>query len=506
LIAAATGVLPVLRDLRVSTVASARAPVGRVRSPRWQRYGLDLWLLLGFAVVFYFTSGSGYHLVLAPEGIPSISVSYWAFAGPVLLWLGAGLLTWRLVDLLMHRGRPVVTSALRPVAGALAPTAAATLSRQRRLLARTVVLVVLAIAFAGSTAIFNATYQQQARADAQLTNGADVTATLGAGTSSSMSTRRALAGLPGVASLTSMQHRYAYVGPDLQDLYGVHPKVIAKAVHLQDAYFQGGTAAQLMGKLAAQPDAILVSAETVRDYQLHPGDLLKLRLPQRHTQHQVTVPFHYVGVVKEFPTAPKDSFFVANADYVSRATDGATAATYLITTGSGASPSAVAGRVRSRLGPTAKVTDIQSTRRVVGSSLTAVDLGGLTRVELGFALLLAAGATGLLLVLGFTERRRTFALLRALGARPRELGALVRAEVGVVVVLGAVFGAIVAWALAEVLVAVLTGVFDPPPDQLAVPWPYLAALGLVGLVAAVAAGARVVVAARRPALEVLRDL
>lgn len=32
------------------------------------------------------------------------------------------------------------------------------------------------------------------------------------------------------------------------------------------------------------------------------------------------MPFHYVGVVREFPTAPSDSFLVANAEYVADAT------------------------------------------------------------------------------------------------------------------------------------------------------------------------------------------
>ena len=36
-------------------------------------------------------------------------------------------------------------------------------------------LVAVAVAFAGSTAIFNATYRAQSEVDAQLTNGADVT-------------------------------------------------------------------------------------------------------------------------------------------------------------------------------------------------------------------------------------------------------------------------------------------------------------------------------------------
>lgn len=72
--------------------------------------------------------------------------------------------------------------------------------------------------------------------------------------------------------------------------------------------------------LAATPDSILVSAETVKDFQLRPGDPLALRLTDRATRHQKPVTFHYVGVVNEFPTAPKDSFFVANASYISAQT------------------------------------------------------------------------------------------------------------------------------------------------------------------------------------------
>ncbi|MFI7033631.1 FtsX-like permease family protein [Microbispora rosea] len=98
----------------------------------------------------------------------------------------------------------------------------------------------------------------------------------------------------------------------------------------------------------------------------------------------------------------------------------------------------------------------------MGSSLTAVDLSGLTTVELGFALALAVAATGLLLVLGFAERRRTFALAAVLGARPRQVGAFIWAEVVLTGVMAAVFGAVSGRALSRMLVAVLSGVFDPP--------------------------------------------
>lgn len=511
-VAVGTAILPLLRDLRMRTVAAARQPVGRTRSPGWMRYGLDLWLLLGFALVWRATGNNGYHLVLAADGVPAISVSYWAFAAPALLWAGAALLTWRLVYLLLRYGRPVLAAVLRPVTGQLSGTAAASMSRQHAILARTIVLIVLAVTFAGSTAVFNSTYLQQAQADAQLTNGADVTVTepppatvAAAATANSASVVATLTGIPGVSQVATLQHRFAYVGADLQDLYGVNADTIGTSVHLQNGYFSGGTAAQLMSTLARQSDAILVSAETVKDFALHPGDLIRLRLLDARTQQQIMVPFHYVGVVKEFPTAPKDSFFVANAGYLSERTGSAGAGVYLIST-DGTSPAMVADRVRAALGPSAHVTDIESTRTVVGSSLTAVDLAGLTRVELAFALVLAASATGLLLVLGFAERRRTFALLRAVGARPHQLARLVLAEVGVVTVLGAVLGVVMAWSLTQVLVTVLTGVFDPPPDHLSVPWSYLTVVAAVAVACTALAAGRTVAAARRPALETLRDL
>src|SRR5204863_673962 len=85
-------------------------------------------------------------------------------------------------------------------------------------------------------------------------------------------------------------------------------------------------------------------------------------------------------------------------------------------------------RVRAVVGTGAAVTYIAEQRHVVGSNLTAVELSGLTRVELGFALVLAAAASGLALGLGFRERRRTFAIAAALGARRRQLGGFVWGE------------------------------------------------------------------------------
>ena len=53
----------------------------------------------------------------------------------------------------------------------------------------------------------------------------------------------------------------------------------------------------------------------------------------------------------------------------------------------------------------ANVTDIGSTQRVISSSLTAVDLSGLTALELAFAILFVTGAMGLVLALGLAEAK-----------------------------------------------------------------------------------------------------
>ena len=123
----------------------------------------------------------------------------------------------------------------------------------------------------------------------------------------------------------------------------------------------------------------------------------------------------------------------------------------------------------SAVGTTAQVTDIQHQRRIVGSNLTAVELSGLTKVELGFALVLAVAASGVALGAGLPGAP---ADVRArLGAR-REGAPAGRLRVGRVAVRdgrrprarrrrrGA---------SREMLVRVLTGVFDPPPDALVDP-------------------------------------
>ena len=505
-LALATILLPAWRDAKALAAASLRSGVAQHPQPLWARLYVDFVLLAAAGLVYWQAVKSGYQVVLAPEGVPTISVSYFTLLAPLLLWLGAALLAWRLAGAALSRGRKAIASVTRPMAGELAGVIAASMARQRKLLARALVIMALAGSFAVSTAVFNSTYAGQARVDAQLTNGSDVAVATSAGSQLPPDRVARVRTVSGVAAAEPMLHRFAYVGNDLQDLYGIDPATIGRATPMSNAFFAGGTAQATLATLRSHPDGALLSDETVKDFQLQPGDLVRLRLQFASDHSYHVVPFHYVGIAREFPTAPHDSFIVANARYVARATGWAGAQSLLIRTSSG--PSGVAAKIRAVLGPAsgARVTDIDTELRSTLSSLTALDLSGLTRMQLAFAVVLAVAASGVVLWLGLAERRRMFAIASALGARSRQLAAFVWSEAAFITAGGLALGALSGWLLVAMIVKILTGVFDPPPSHLFVPWVYLATVGAASIAAILFASVSAVRATRRPAIEIIRDL
>src|SRR5262249_32822118 len=150
---------------------------------------------------------------------------------------------------------------------------------------------------------------------------------------------------------------------------------------LSDAYFSS-PAADTLKRLADAPDAALVSEETVQDFQLEEGDTINLRLMSASDHQYHPVAFKFIGVAREFPTAPKDSFIVANAAYVAKMT-GSDVSEYVLMRAKN-DPVELARQAKAALSPdpSLKVVDIGEASRLIGSSLTAVDLGALTQIEL----------------------------------------------------------------------------------------------------------------------------
>jgi putative ABC transport system permease protein len=503
--ALAAVIVPAWREARESSVRMGRARVGRAEAPFWERTWVDLILLVIAGVVYWRTAAAGYQIVLAPEGVAATSVSYGSFVAPLALWIGVGLLVTRVFRHGLAGGRAFVSRVFKPIAGALSPIVAASVSRQARLITRGVVLVTLAFSFAVSTAVFNTTYNVQSRVDAALTNGSDVTVT---GTTAYPAGQLldSVSKVPGVQAARAMIHRYAYVGNDLQDIYGINALNIGDAADLSNAFFANNNARLTMQQLAARPDGVLLSQETVNDFQLKLGDLVNLRLLSSKDHQYHPVPFHFIGVVREFSTAPKDSFILANEGYVASQT-GEPAREILLIRGN-VPPAQLAKSITpiAATVPGARVTDLGSVLKTISSSLTAVDLHGLTLIELSFAILLIAGASGLVLGLGLIERRRDFALLAAMGAKARQLGAFLWTEGLIILVAGMVLGFATGLGIAKMLVKVLTGVFDPAPQSLAIPWVYLGVLIAAGCASTILA---VVIAQRvtqQKSLEALRTI
>jgi putative ABC transport system permease protein len=465
------------------SVGEARRGEARDRPPLWQRLWLDVIALALSGLIYWLTARTGFSAIVNPDANPTLSLSVYMFFAPALLWVGATLLLVRL------RGRAVAWLARRgagrrPASGPAFLLASA--GRRGGAINRGLVVVGLLLAFGVSLGIFTATYDQQARVDAQLTLGADVVATAPPGVVESRHLTAAIAAVPGVAATSPMDHSYAYVGPDLQDTYGIDARTLTTATRLRDSYFLGGTAAQTLDRLRSRPDGVLVSKETITDYSLASGDLLRLRVLDRSSGRFRVVPFHVVGIVQEFPSAPKDSFMVANLDYLRAAAhDGGANVVLARTNGD---PTAAARRVRAATradGTT--VRDIREQTHQTVSSITTVDLGAISRIETVFTVLLAAGAMGLFVALGLVERERELATMAAIGASLRQISAFLWSEAALVLGAALALGLGLGWLLAEMLAAMLKHVFDPPPDALAIPWAYLALLGGAAVAAALVA-------------------
>jgi len=470
--------------------------------PLWARLYLDLLALAISGLVYWLTARTGFSAVVNPDSNPTLSLSVYMFLAPALLWLGATLLLVRL------RGRALGWIAAR-VAGRRARTPRGFLlvsaSRRSAAINRGLVVVGLLLAFGVSLAVFTATYDQQARVDAELTLGADVVASAPAGRIAAHGLSATVAGLRGVAGVTAVDHTYAYVGPDLQDTFGVDAASLTRGTTLRDSYFVGARASTIVARLRSTPDGILVSKETITDYSLRVGDLLKLRTLDHASGHFRVTPFHVVGVVQEFPSAPRDSFMVANLAYLeSRTHDGGPNVLFVKAHGD---PHAVAARVADatrREGTLVK--DIRRQTAQTVSSITTVDLGGISRIEEAFALVLAAAAMALYISVGLAERRQELATMAALGASLRVVAGYLWSEAALVVGAALVLAAGLGLLLAEMLVAMLQHVFDPPPDHLALPWPYLGALAAAAVAGTIVAAVAAAIGIRRlPLGRILRE-
>ena len=467
LFASLAAVLPLRAQLR-EEIAAGRQELQRNRAPLWRRLYLDVLALSVGAVVYVVAGGSGIHPVLNAEGNPTVTLALTSFVAPLLFWSGGTLLLLRVLGAVLQRsGR--IAGVLGRLLGPGGQLAGHSLAARADAATRAIVVLALAVSFATSVLIFDATYRQQQRIDAELTLGADLKA-IPVGRENAAAVAH-LAG-HGIAASTPFVDRVVYVGPEAQDLLAIDTATLPAVAPLADSFFQGSTAAAALDALRARPDAILVSSETARDYSMVPGDRIRVRVPDA-SGNLKSVDFAMAGIALEFPTAPKDAFLVANQSYVAAQT-GDNGISFVLARADGDAGTAATDLAR-RLGVGWQVSDLGTTTARLANSITSVDLSALVLLDLAFAEIIAALGVALFLLAGLAERRREFATLVAVGAEPMQVRAFIVGETLVVGVAGIASGLLTGTLVGVSLLQILAGVFDPPADLPAIPLTLIAA-------------------------------
>ena len=300
--------------------------------------------------------------------------------------------------------------------------------------------------------------------DAQLTLGADVavTAPPGVATSSNLAHRGRC--VPGVSATTAVDHAYAYVGPDLQDTYGIDAATLTGATTLRDSYFIGGSAqtdARAAARHAGRRPGLEGDDHRLPAERRRPAPAARARpangqVPRRAVprgRRRAGVPVRTQGLVhghqSRLPRAghPRPGPNVVFAS--TRATP---------------RRSPPGWRAVAPFGATVK--NISNQVQQTTSSITTVDLNGISRIEEVFAVIFAAAAMGLFVALSVGERRHEFAAMAAVGASLRDVAVFLWSEAAIVLGASLLLAAGLGWLLSVMLVAMLQHVFDPPPDPL----------------------------------------
>lgn len=477
---------------RRSEVAVERHLLERGWKPLWKRAYLDLiFITLGLSILGINHLAGG--LSQTPIEGTSLALSFYVLLAPIALWLGVTLLVVRVVLAILTRRADRGRS--KPLPSWRGATIRWTGRRPARM-AVALVIGALAVAFGTQVLAFAATYHTAKLTDAQAALGSDLRFTPADPTFE-------LPPLgPEVAAVSPFRLVPAQAGSDRKTIMAIDTTSYPMVSTMAPRILQG----QGPGALASDPQGVLVLSELATDFEIGPGDTLPITIYPDDFEKSTNLKLHVVGVYGSFPpTSPppdQPAELVMSTAAIPQ-TVPAPPDFYLARVAPGRSTSAVASDLGGTLADRFGVTTIGDPYQ---RGLTALNLEGLGRIEaLGGALIAAVGVAvlGAFLVL---ERRREFAILRAVGAETSRV-LTGPAQEGVMVVLGSlVIGVPVGLGLALLAVRVLGLFFSLPPPLLTVPAASLVVFVLfmvitsaIAFAAALAAVTRV-----RPAA-VLRD-
>ena len=496
LLALAAGALTtVVRLLRLrragrrSEVATDRRLLEPGWSPAWLRARLDLVAIgVGLAILAVNMLAGG--LRSSPIQGPELALSFYVLLAPIALWIGCTLLVVRLLlAALARRARPERHRPLPSWSGA----SLRWLGRRPARTAVALLLGALAIGFGTEGLAFAATFQTAKAADNQAAIGSDLRVTPG----NPASTLPDLG--PGVVAVSPFRNVPARVGSDRKTILTVDASTYASTVTAAPQLLAG----QGFEALARDPKGVLVAAEIADGFELSPGDTLPVSIFPDDVDNHRSLDLHVVGVYRSFPptmpvtelamtTAALPPAVVVPPDF------------YLARVGPGSAPGPVAAALRA--GPLAEGYKVEQAGSSTARGLTTLNLAGLGRIESVGAVLIASVGVAVLGAFLVLERRREFAILRAVGAATANVLNGPALEGAIAAAGSLVVGVPVGLGLAMLAVRVLGLFFTLPPPLLSIPVGAIAGLVVLMVAAsAVALGAALVAVDRVGAAAVLRE-
>ncbi len=288
-----------------------------------------------------------------------------------------------------------------------------------------------------------------------------------------------IAAQPGVAAVGEVRETEGTIaGASFQKVDGVDPAVVGQVADLKVK----------SGSVAALSDAagnLLVSASAAKSHHWTVGSAVPVKLDKSKGAGTLRVVGTFAG---------KGSFgdYLISLTSYDQITGQPTDTLLMVKAVPGAPVAALKARISGLLGayPGAKVLDQAGFKQATGATLDQI-------LNLLVALLALAVVIALLgivntLALSVVERTRELGLLRAIGMRRGQVGAMIAGEAMIIAIFGALLGIVLGVGLGSALAAALTrgngaAVVAIPGTQLLV---YVIGAGFAGILAAIAPARR----------------
>lgn len=495
--------LPTFGALRREITQERRAVRRTEAIPFWKRAYLDVMLLIAAVVVLIVTQLNGGFKPSGNEGT-AISLSFYIFLAPLFAWTGLTLLVLRWVERGLAASASQMANFFRLILGEIGEVAGKSLARRAARVSAATTVIALTLSFGVSLALFQQTYADEKRLDAQYLVGSDIrfTPALNAPQTPDFADKLKVSGVAGVTAVA--RDTQALVGSEKNTVYGIDVASFRQVAYLPDSFFVDGaaqqtidamtnrttnyapgSAKQVLDALENTPNGVLISVEQAEKYNIRVGDPVLLRLYNRNTKQYTDVQTQAVGLFIYFPTSAQDSDFILNRDFMTRSSGYDAMDYFLLKTNDRAD---TITRVSDSLAAQYKTimpVRIQNTETVVkteSSSLTSLNLGGLGAMERLYTVVVISAGLAIFLLAMISERQREFGAMRALGANLGHLRRFLFTEAAAIGGLSLAIGSGVGLVLARLLVMLLGVVFTIPAQGLA--WPGLELLALAGLVIA----------------------